>query len=104
MNETALELCPVASSAALAEEDETVTEMDPDEEAVPVMMYPMSQEEAILGLEGHELTAASETEPSWPETATSETELSWPETAVTLAKLEVLTIVACSLCGCSRVR
>jgi hypothetical protein len=77
---------------------------------VPVMMYPMSKEEAILGLKGHELTAASETEPSWPKTtasetelswpkiAVSETELSWPKIAVTLAKLEVLTIVACSLC------
>ncbi len=33
-----------------------------------MMMYPMSQsqEEAILGLKGHELTAASETELSWP--------------------------------------
>ncbi len=61
-------------------------ETDSDEEAVPMVMEPMSQEEAVLGLEGHELTAASETEPSYP------------ETAVTLAKLEVLTIVACSLC------
>ncbi len=85
MNETALELCPVASSEAPADEDEAVTEMDSDEETVP-MVYPMSLEEAILGLEGHELVAASETEPSYP------------KTAVTLAKLEVLTIVACSLC------